>query len=75
MSTDRELDSLVDRLKRAEQAVAGSLADFERLRNCVDSAGEMALWERVESAKRALYAAIGHLDEIVYPNDGAADDG
>ena len=67
MSTDRNLDRLVDRLKWAEHAVARARDDFFRLRNTVDSAGELALWERLDSAERALHEAIRDLDEIVYP--------
>ena len=64
---ERDLDRLVDRLKSAEQIVASARDDFYRLRNTVDTAGELALWERVESAERALQEAIRELDDIVYP--------
>ena len=67
VSTDRDLDRLVDRLKSAEDAVARARDDFFRLRNSVDSAGELALWERLESAERAVREAIRDLDEIIYP--------
>ena len=67
MSNERHLDDLIDRLKRAEQAVAGAHDDYLRLRSSVDTAGELALWQRLECAERALQAAIGELDKIVYP--------
>ena len=67
MSTDRNLDLLVNRLKCAEHAVEWARDDFVRLRNSVDSAGELALWERLHSAERVLEEAIRDLDEIVYP--------
>ena len=66
-SDDRDIGRLIDRLKWAEHGVESARGDFVRLRNTVDSAGELALWERLESAERALQDAIGELDEIVYP--------
>ena len=69
---ERNLDDLVDRLKSAEEAVAGARDDFLRLRNAVDSAGEIALWERLDSAERTLREVIRELDEIVYPLDRAS---
>ena len=66
-SDERDIGRLIDRLKLAEQAVEAAHGDFVRLRNMVDSAGELALWERLESAERALQDAIEELDESVYP--------
>ena len=69
MDSERNLDGLVERLRLAEQAVARARDDYLRLRNAVDSAGELALWERLESAERALREVIQELDEMVYPVD------
>ena len=72
MSSDRSLDDLVNRLRAAERLVASAYDDFMRLRNVVDSAGELALWERLDSAQRALQEVIRGLDEIVYPLNEAS---
>ena len=72
MSAERNLDDLVDRLKSAEEAVAGAHDDFLRFRNAVDSAGEIALWERLDAAERTLREVIRELDEIVYPLNQAS---
>ena len=62
---DGGLGRLVDRLKHAELAVELAHRDFARLRGTLDSAGELVLWERVESAERTLQEAIAQLDAIV----------
>ena len=64
---DEDIRCLVDRLRRAEEAFEWADGEFVRLRNTVDLAGELALWERLEWADRALQEAIGQLDEVVYP--------
>ena len=71
-SDERDIGRLIDRLKLAEQAVEAAHGDFVRLRNMVDSAAELALWDRLESAERALQDAIRELDESVYPVDKAS---
>ena len=58
---------LIDRLKLAEQEVRKARRDFLRLRNAVDSAGELSLWEQLDSAERELQDAIRRLDAMVYP--------
>ena len=63
MSSD--LRGVVAGIKAAEEAVATARADFLRLRNTVDSAGELALVEHLEAAERALADAVRQLNEMV----------
>ena len=63
--TKRDIPRLVEHLRRAEYGVEAAHAELIRFRNSVDSAGELQLWEQVDSAERARLAAIAELDEIV----------
>ena len=62
-----DVEQLVGRLKRAESALASAEHEFELHRNTFDTAGELALAERLEAARRELQQAIRDLDTVVYP--------
>ena len=58
---------LFHRLGSVERRVVAARDEFLRLRDTVDSLGELALLERWKSAERALEEAIRALDDLVDP--------